>query len=336
MQGSVKARIGKFIPHSPVPSTVVGSQQTGPLRPPENVRRSAPTLKPEGFDQLAHDTRNLLSALRLYCELLAEPGVLAAGNSHYAQELVAISDTASKLVERLSAPRRAGRRPGLGTGARQSTTREAEAILGDANPIHPTELNVPWPAPERVDDFGRLLLEMRPLLAGIAGPSVRLEIAAMPCAGQSRLTKEDFTRVMLNLVRNASEAMPEGGRVRIAAQYGDGLSFLEPGLLPDSSPRTTIITIEDSGPGIPEEIRERIFLPRFTTRQAAAVWPKPPHRGLGLSIVRELIEAAGGTVRASSSSGRGARFELELPITSGTYEITNNIGIVADEAARHA
>jgi signal transduction histidine kinase len=335
MQGLVKAHIRKFIPHSPGTSAIAGSQQSALLPPTDGVRYLAPTLKPEGFDPLAHDARNVLSALKLYCELLAEPGVLTAGNSHYAQELIAISDTASKLVERLSEPRRAGRQP-VATSVCHTAGRDGEAKLGEANPLQPNDLSEPWAAPERIDDFGRELLEMRPLLAGIAGPGISLEIGAMPCAGQSRLAKEDFTRVMLNLVRNASDAMPEGGRLRITAQYGEGFSFLEPGVLPDSSPRTTILTIEDSGPGIPDGIREQIFLPGFTTRQAAPVWPELPHRGLGLSIVQELIEAAGGTVRACSSSGRGARFELELPITSGTYEIANNVRIVADEATRHA
>ena len=187
-----------------------------------------------------------------------------------------------------------------------------------------------------VDDLGLELFKMRPLLAGIAGPRVELEIAAMPCGGRCRVSGEDLTRVMLNLVRNASEAMPEGGRLRVTAQYGDGLSFLEPGLVPDGYPRTVTITVEDSGPGIPKEMLEEIFLPGFSTRRISAGWPDPPHRGMGLSIVRELVEAAGGTARACSTLGRGARFELELPITSGMYEIANTARLVADEAGRHA
>jgi len=107
------------------------------------------------------------------------------------------------------------------------------------------------------------------------------------------------------------------------------LSFLEPGVIADSSPRTVTIAVEDSGPGIPEEMHEDIFLPGFSTREVAASWPGQSHRGLGLSIVRELVEAAGGTARVSSP-GRGARFELELPITSGMYEMANTTQLAAD------
>ena len=105
MQGLIKseARIRKFVPHASVPVNVVAeAKEVSATALPAKARRLAPTLKPEGFDQLAHDARNVLSALKLYCELLAEPGVLTAGNCHYAQELEAISDTASQLLERLS------------------------------------------------------------------------------------------------------------------------------------------------------------------------------------------------------------------------------------------
>jgi len=276
----------------------------------------------------------VLSALKLYCELLGEPGVLTDGNCHYAQELEAISDTASKLVERLSAPWRAGSVRGVVPGA-WTPGPDTEVSVGEANPIHSAGLSGSFPA-DGVDDFGRELLEMRPLLAGIAGPRIDLEIATMPCGGRSRLSKEDFTRVMLNLVRNASDAMPQGGRLRITAQYGGGWSFLDPRLIPDECPQTVTITVEDSGPGIPESIREEIFSPGFTTRQAGASWPEQPHRGLGLSIVRLLVEAAGGTARACSAARRGARFELELPITSGMYEIPNSGRLMADAAGSHA
>ncbi|MBV8631877.1 MAG: sensor histidine kinase [Silvibacterium sp.] len=327
MQGLIKSevRIGKFVPHSSVPAPVSDTK-----RARVKGGRLAPTLKPEGFDRLAHDARNVLSALKLYCELLGEPGILTPGNRHYAQELEAISDTASKLVERLSAPRRR-RRSRTDAAARIPP----EVTAGETSPIVAPDLSGLWPSGVVVD-LGRELLEMRPLLAGIAGPRVELEMAAMPCAGQSRLSREDLTRVMLNLVRNASEAMPAGGHVRITAQYGGGMSFLDQEIVPEGCPRTVEITVEDSGPGIPKEIREEIFLPGFTTRVGTANWPEQPHRGLGLAIVRSLVEEAGGTARVCSGNGRGARLELELPVTSGMYELANTSRLMADSAARHA
>src|ERR1700756_2514798 len=154
MQGLIKvpAHLKRFVPHSPVPDPVVAdSKGVVAKRPPGKGRRSGPTLRPESFDQLAHDARNVLSALRLYCELLAEPGVLTAGNWHYAQELEAISDTAVKLVERLAAPRRAGLQP-FGKGAtRRSSAQRAEVDSGETGPNSAADLSGPWPA-DGIDD----------------------------------------------------------------------------------------------------------------------------------------------------------------------------------------
>src|ERR1700758_4916536 len=99
MQGLAKAPTGssKFVPHS-------GDVKSKRIPAASGTR--VPILKPERFDQLAHDARNVLSALRLYCDLLAEPGVLTSDHGHYAQELQAVTETASLLVERLAAPRR--------------------------------------------------------------------------------------------------------------------------------------------------------------------------------------------------------------------------------------
>jgi two-component system sensor histidine kinase ChvG len=79
--------------------------------------------------------------------------------------------------------------------------------------------------------------------------------------------------------------------------------------------------LENTGPGIPEEHLEKIFDAGFTSHTQSAEclrdggWPAA-HRGLGLSITRSIIEAAGGRIRASNRTGGGARFEIELPIRS--------------------
>jgi signal transduction histidine kinase len=251
MQGLIKSGAGirKFVPHSPVPAAVPDWKEGR-----AKGHRLAPILKAEGFDQLAHDARNVLAALRLYCELLGEPGVLSPENGHYARDLEAISDTASKLVEKLSAPRRAV----SGTASRRSPQEADRVQSGKAREVKTLGLIDIQPARE-IDDLARELLEMKPLLTGIASPRVEIEIATMPCSGRVRISREDLTRVMLNLVRNASEAMSQGGSVRITAQYANGLSFLDPGLALNGCPRTVSISVEDSGPGIPKEMRGEYF-----------------------------------------------------------------------------
>jgi signal transduction histidine kinase len=95
-----------------------------------------------------------------------------------------------------------------------------------------------------------------------------------------------------NLVLNALQSTPEGGEIILTARR-DGTNLC--------------ILVEDSGTGIPAELRQRIWEPFFTTRQRGT--------GLGLAIVRKRIEEAGGSARlVGSLNGGGARFELRLPI----------------------
>jgi signal transduction histidine kinase len=231
----------------------------------------------------------------LYCELLAAPGILSKQYSHYARDLETIVQSAVQIVERLAAAQTQRYLP-LSSAFRLST--------------------VP------VCDLASDLRQLQPLLASIAGPAIRLSIATLPCAGRIALSVEDLTRILVNLVRNAADAMPSGGRVRIAAQYG--------------SARTVAITVTDDGPGIPEPLREQIFDLGFTTRhnREKAAWPALRRRGLGLSIVRNLVEAAGGTVHVSSPPTSGARFEIVLPIaetiTSGTCAMPPNSAFATD------
>lgn len=242
-------------------------------------------------DALAHDARNVISALTLYCELLAAPGVLSECHTQYAHDLQTITQSAARLIERMAT-------------AHNSALPVASAALFPAVPLI---------------DIAEELRHLQPLLAAIAGPSIRLSVATMPCAGRTALTVEDLTRILVNLVRNAADAMSRGGTIRITAQYGDGCSFLESALT-FVPPRSVMLTVVDDGPGISEALRDRIFELGFTTRveteqNSGASGPSPRRRGVGLSIVRNLVEAAGGNVRATSAGTRGARFEITIPLT---------------------
>ncbi|HEY1807419.1 MAG TPA: ATP-binding protein, partial [Acidobacteriaceae bacterium] len=177
------------------------------------------------------------------------------------------------------------------------------------------------------------------LLSAIAGPVVELQIATLPCPGRLQLSEESLTRILVNLVRNASDAMPTGGRIRMTTQCSGGRSFLwtvdqEELLSEEEAARLwgeigrggdggatapeILLTVEDDGPGIPAEYRERVFEAGFTTRQAGRAWPETPHHGLGLNIVRTLVEKAGGRVKAAAAPSGGTRIEIELPITTVT------------------
>jgi signal transduction histidine kinase len=100
-------------------------------------------------------------------------------------------------------------------------------------------------------------------------------------------------QVISNLLANAFRWTPDGGHVGLALSQIDG---------------TVRIAVDDSGPGIPADERERIFRP---------FWSRDGHgTGLGLAIARELAAALGGEIELQSQSGKGSRFELVLPTTS--------------------
>jgi len=93
-----------------------------------------------------------------------------------------------------------------------------------------------------------------------------------------------------NLLRNAAKAMVGRGAIEVRVT-GDG--------------RGMAITIADHGPGIPQEMRQRVFEPYFTTKRDGT--------GLGLALVRQTLEAHGGTITAGETPGGGATFSIVLP-----------------------
>jgi signal transduction histidine kinase len=104
------------------------------------------------------------------------------------------------------------------------------------------------------------------------------------------LDMRGMSRVLTNLVTNALEAMPEGGRLVVSAQRDcEGL----------------VIAVSDTGKGIPAEHQEKLFKPFFTT--------KPTGVGLGLAYVKDTVEAHGGTVEYTATPGGGASFMMRIP-----------------------
>ena len=110
-----------------------------------------------------------------------------------------------------------------------------------------------------------------------------------------------MSQVIQNLVINAIQAMPNGGTIKISVQNsgqrGNGKAL--------SSANSVIIQIHDSGPGIPDEIREKIFDPYFTTKATGS--------GLGLAISHSIIKKHGGSLTVSSSADQGTTFTITLP-----------------------
>jgi signal transduction histidine kinase len=247
----------------------------------------------------------VISALDLYCELLDAPGVLSPGFRHYAQDLRRVAGSGARLIEALAV-----------TGSRTISrpSHPGQTLAADRSPIRRRAF------PD-IEDLASELRALEAPLQALAGPEVRLEIECAPCAGRLAMNSHDLLRILFNLVANAVEAMAatpaelcRGPFLRITAQRGGAASFLARPDWPNSETpgsETVVLSVRDNGPGIPADHLPHIFDAGFSTRPENH--GEEAH-GLGLSIVSQLVAAAGGTVRAVSPSGLGARFDIELPI----------------------
>jgi two-component system NtrC family sensor kinase len=134
----------------------------------------------------------------------------------------------------------------------------------------------------------------RPLWSRVTGLSVqRRYFGNVPL----RVNAADVRRAFVNLIMNAIQAMPGGGTLTLSSSIKDHGSF---------------ICVEDTGSGIPEEVRPKIFSPYFTTKEGGT--------GLGLSGAHRIITAQGGRIFFTSEKGKGTKFCAELPIAKERKE----------------
>jgi signal transduction histidine kinase len=273
--------------------------------------------KGESLAEVAHDARNMVTALGLYCDLLDEQGVLAAPFLHYADELRLVATASRRLVEKLltlDASRLPAGEPSM--ASRDSAAGSDAAFPVSARPLRSQRWELMPALP--VDNLAGELLANRNLLAALAGPSIALTIDIEGGSLAVQLTGEDLTRILVNLVKNAAEAMPAGARIEIGLRERPAAAGDAPWLA---------LTVEDNGPGIPQGALDEVFAAGFTTRSGCGSvqgssnsdaidqgdW-SAGHRGLGLSITRSIVEAAGGTIHAANRARAGARFEILLPV----------------------
>ncbi len=130
--------------------------------------------------------------------------------------------------------------------------------------------------------------------------NVDLQFKLDKSVGEIPLVAEDFSRVILNLCNNAFDAM----RVRSREENKDYQPKLS--IRTQANDNQVIIAVEDNGPGIPEEIKDKIMQPFFTTKKGTE------GTGLGLSITNDIIKAHRGRLEIISSSGEGSVFSIYL------------------------
>jgi len=219
---------------------------------------------------IAHDFNNILSVIRNYAIFVRDEFSPENPAREDVEEIVRASDRAGDLVRQLLAfARKDGANPQV---------LDLNDTVGDSQKL-----------------FRRTMHE-----------NLSLSVELAPGHPSTEMDPGQLDQIILNLVVNARDAMPEGGSLTIATGY-ETVDHPHPHLA--IGPYVTL-SVTDTGCGVTDAIKGRIFEPFFTT--------KPPGEGtgLGLAMVYGIVDAAGGHVAVDSAPGRGATFTLYLPATT--------------------
>ena len=146
-------------------------------------------------------------------------------------------------------------------------------------------------------DFTKLVEDV---FSGLKVPeNINVVYSIEPCFTKLMTDSSAMKRILTNLSSNAIQAMPKGGKLTLDAAYKDDKIF---------------ISIQDTGLGIPDETKDKLFKPLFTTKSKG--------QGFGLAVVKKLTEALNGKVSVESEVGKGSRFTVEFPLQKMTTPIS--------------
>jgi signal transduction histidine kinase/CheY-like chemotaxis protein len=166
----------------------------------------------------------------------------------------------------------------------------------------------------RAANLNALVEATRPALVRLIGEDVALVFEPDPGLRPVRLDPGQFDQVLVNLVVNARDAMPGGGRLTlrtanatVGRASGPGLEALQPGAY-------ALLTVSDEGHGMDEETQAHIFEPFFTTKGEGH------GTGLGLATTYGIVQQNGGAILVASAPGAGATFSIYLPCTADRVE----------------
>ena len=161
----------------------------------------------------------------------------------------------------------------------------------------------------RVLDLNGVLLQMERMLRRLITEEIELRVEASADLKRVRADPGQWQQVIMNLVVNARDAMPDGGRITLAtanamAHATVGFEATSKGLTPHVA-----LTVIDTGVGMDDETMERIFEPFFTTKAPGQ------GTGLGMAVVYGIVRQSGGQIRVRSKPGVGTEVEILLPAT---------------------
>ncbi len=225
---------------------------------------------------VAHDFNNLLMVINGYTEVLLEQLEKGSAMHHKVQSIQQAADRAATLTRQLLA---------------FSRKQLLELKVVDVNTV--------------IGDMERLL---RPLI----GENIELVTRLSTQTGHTRADAGQLEQVIMNLVVNAKDAMPDGGKLTlqssdVTVRQDSEHRFIQPG-------RYAVISVADTGHGMDKETQSRIFEPFFTTKE------KGKGTGLGLSTVYGIVKQSNGYVFALSTPGAGTTFYVYLPRVEDSAE----------------
>lgn len=220
---------------------------------------------------VAHDFNNILTGVIGYTGLILGQIGENDPSYHYAKQVEKLADKAASLTRQL-----------LAFSRRQ--------VL-DVKPVN-------------IND---VLQELEQMLPRVIGEDIKLTVVLTDTPATVMADPHQIEQVVLNLAINAKDAMPQGGRLilstavqEVAREYG--YEYVKPG-------RYMVITVEDSGAGMSDEVLKNIFEPFYTTKE------KGRGTGLGLAVSYGIIKQHNGYIHVTSTPGRGTTFEILLPAT---------------------
>lgn len=182
----------------------------------------------------------------------------------------------------------------------------------------------------QVLDLARVVSGVEPMLRRLIGEDVDFETHVADRIEPVLADEGEIEQVLINLVVNARDAMPQGGKLRVEVSnvlVGDELCAKHPSLRPGKSVQ---LTVSDSGMGMTAETMARAFEPFFTTKELGR------GTGLGLSTVYGIVKQSGGAITVDSQPGTGTTFCVYLPV-AGEFEsrpsgpIERRVSSTADE-----
>ncbi|HLI63642.1 MAG TPA: ATP-binding protein, partial [Terriglobales bacterium] len=266
-------------------ATIIGALADVERRQRQKIEETALTLS-ETYARLQASIEQLRRADRL-----SALGELSAGLAHEIRNPLGALEGAVEILQR----------PELPAETRQEFAQMAGKEVGRLKTLLTNFLDFARPQPPR-----RALIEPASLLQSVARLAAETaRMANVQVSTENRgaepiaVDAEQIKQVLLNLVLNAVQAMPNGGRVVLRARQED---------------RAVLLEVSDQGGGIPPENLERIFDPFFTTRANGT--------GLGLSIAHQIVHGHGGDIVVRNNPDCGATFTLILPCGPSRPQVT--------------